>query len=241
MRTKKEECIIDEMGRVSLPSLFMQLTKLETNDKVFLRSCDDWIIIDHHDENVPVPSHIFIRTIDHMGRIVIPKSLRDDYELKPFDYVELYVVEQQIVMKKRDEKSIALSQKPAVAPPYYATLIGRQIQLTSELLTSVELDANMEVQFFINKENNIVIQKYEMSFGKKTTLTFTAQSRKIDDRFRLTIPKKLRDDFSIHSGTMLKIKTGNKQLILEKVESEKEISSVLSQQIDAAIVEKSPK
>ncbi|MGB3784695.1 AbrB/MazE/SpoVT family DNA-binding domain-containing protein [Priestia megaterium] len=241
MRTKKEECIIDEMGRVSLPSLFMQLTKLETNDKVFLRSCDDWIIIDHHDENVPVPSHIFIRTIDHIGRIVIPKSLRDDYELKPFDYVELYVVEQQIVMKKRDEKSIALSQKPAVAPPYYATLTGRQIQLTSELLTSVELDANMEVQFFINKENNIVIQKYEMSFGKKTTLTFTAQSRKIDDRFRLTIPKKLRDDFSIHSGTMLKIKTGNKQLILEKVESEKEISSVLSQQIDAAIVEKSPK
>ncbi|MCR8927727.1 transition state regulator Abh [Priestia megaterium] len=238
MRTKKEECIIDEMGRVSLPSLFMQLTKLETNDKVFLRSCDDWIIIDHHDGNVPVPSRIFIRTIDHMSRIVIPKSLRDDYELKPFDYVELYVVEQQIVMKKRDEKSIALSQKPAAPPPYYATLTGRQIQLTSELLTSVELDANMEVQFFINQESNIVIQKYEMSFGKKTTLTFTAQSRKIDDRFRLTIPKKLRDDFSIHSGTMLKIKKSNKQLILEKVENEKEISSVLSQQIDAAIVEK---
>lgn len=238
MRTKKEECIIDEMGRVSLPSLFMQLTKLETNDKVFLRSCDDWIIIDHHDGNGPVPSRIFIRTIDHMSRIVIPKSLRDDYELKPFDYVELYVVEQQIVMKKRDEKSIALSQKPAAPPPYYATLTGRQIQLTSELLTSVELDANMEVQFFINQENNIVIQKYEMSFGKKTTLTFTAQSRKIDDRFRLTIPKKLRDGFSIHSGTMLKIKKSNKQLILEKVENEKEISSVLSQQIDAAIVEK---
>jgi AbrB family looped-hinge helix DNA binding protein len=238
MRTKKEECIIDEMGRVSLPSLFMQLTELETNDKVFLRSCDDWIIIDHHDKNVPVPSHIFIRTIDHIGRIVIPRSLRDDYELKPFDYVELYVVEQQIVMKKRDEKSIALSRKPAASPPYYATLTGRQIQLTSELLASVELDANMEVQFFINKENNIVIQKYEMSFGKKTTLTFTAQSRKIDDRFRLTIPKKLRDDFSIHSGTMLKIKKSNKQLILEKVENEKEISSVLSQQIDAAIVEK---
>ena len=238
MRTKKEECIIDEMGRVSLPSLFMQLTELETNDKVFLRSCDDWIIIDHHDENVPVPSHIFIRTIDHIGRIVIPRSLRDDYELKPFDYVELYVVEQQIVMKKRDEKSIALSRKPAASPPYYVTLASRQIQLTSELLTSVELDANMEVQFFINKENNIVIQKYEMSFGKKTTLIFTAQSRKIDDRFRLTIPKKLRDDFSIHSGTMLKIKTGNKQLILEKVENEKEINSVLSQQIDAAIVGK---
>lgn len=241
MRTKKEECIIDEMGRVSLPSLFMQLTKLETNDKVLLRSCDDWIIIDHHDENVPVPSHIFIRTIDHMGRIVIPRSLRDDYELKPFDYVELYVVEQQIVMKKRDEKTIALSQKPVAPPPYYATLTGRQIQLTSELLTSVELDANMEVQFFINKENNIVIQKYEMNFGEKTTLIFTAQSRKIDERFRLTIPKKLRDDFSIHSGTMLKIKTGNKQLILEKVEHEKEISSALSQQIDAAIVEKLPK
>ena len=238
MRTKKEECIIDEMGRVSLPSLFMQLTKLETNDKVFLRSCDDWIIIDHHDGNVPVPSRIFIRTIDHMSRIVIPKSLRDDYELKPFDYVELYVVEQQIVMKKRDEKSIALSQKPAAPPPYYATLTGRQIQLTSELLTSVELDANMEVQFFINQENNIVIQKYEMSFVKKTTLTFTAQSRKIDDRFRLTIPKKLRDDFSIHSGTILKIKKSNKQLILEKVENEKEISSVLSQKIDAASVEK---
>lgn len=241
MRTKKEECIIDEMGRVSLPSLFMQLTKLETNDKVLLRSCDDWIIIDHHDENVPVPSHIFIRTIDHMGRIVIPRSLRDDYELKPFDYVELYVVEQQIVMKKRDEKTIALSQKPGAPPPYYATLTGRQIQLTSELLTSVELEANMEVQFFINKENNIVIQKYEMNFGEKTTLIFTAQSRKIDERFRLTIPKKLRDDFSIHSGTMLKIKTGNKQLILEKVEHEKEISSALSQQIDAAIVEKLPK
>ncbi|MEW4277789.1 AbrB/MazE/SpoVT family DNA-binding domain-containing protein [Priestia megaterium] len=241
MRTKKEECIIDEMGRVSLPSLFMQITKLETNDKVLLRSCDDWIIIDHHDENVPVPSHIFIRTIDHMGRIVIPRSLRDDYELKPFDYVELYVVEQQIVMKKRDEKKIALSKKPGAPPPYYATLTGRQIQLTSELLTSVELDANMEVQFFINKENNIVIQKYEMNFGEKTTLIFTAQSRKIDERFRLTIPKKLRDDFSIHSGTMLKIKTGNKQLILEKVEHEKEISSALSQQIDAAIVEKLPK
>lgn len=238
MRTKKEECIIDEMGRVSLPSLFMQITKLETNDKVLLRSCDDWIIIDHHDENVPVPSHIFIRTIDHMGRIVIPRSLRDDYELKPFDYVELYLVEQQIVVKKRDEKSIALSQKPAASPPYYASLTGRQIQLTSELLTSVELDANMEVQFFINQENNIVIRKYEMSFGKKTSLTFTAQSRKIDDRFRLTIPKKLRDDFSIQSGTMLKIKRSNKQLILEKVENEKEISSVLSQQIDAAIVEK---
>ncbi|MDI3093326.1 transition state regulator Abh [Priestia megaterium] len=238
MRTKKEECIMDEMGRISLPSLFMQLTKLKMNDKVFLRSCDDWIIVDHHDENVPVPSHTFIRTIDHIGRIVIPRSLRDDYELKPFDYVELYVVEQQIVMKKRNEKSTALSQKPAAPPLHYATLTGRQIQLTSQLLTSVELDANMEVQFFINRENNIVIQKYEMSFGKKTTLTFTAQSRKIDDRFRLTIPKKLRDDFSIHSGTMLKIKTSNKQLILDIVENEKEISSALSQQIDAAIVNK---
>ncbi|MFP7732455.1 AbrB/MazE/SpoVT family DNA-binding domain-containing protein [Priestia aryabhattai] len=237
MRTKKEECIIDEMGRVSLPSLFMQLTKLKANDKVFLRSCDDWIIIDHHNENVPMLSHAFIRTIDHAGRIVVPRSLRDDYELKLFDYVELYVVEQQIVMKKRDEKSIALSQK-AAAIPYYVTLAGRQIQLTSELLTSVELDANMEVQFFINQKKNIVIQKYEMNFGKKTTLMFTAQSRKIDDRFRLTIPKKLRDNFSIHSGTMLKIKTGNKQLILEKVENEKEISSILSQQIDSAIVEK---
>jgi AbrB family looped-hinge helix DNA binding protein len=77
-----------------------------------------------------------------------------------------------------------------------------------------------------------------MSFGKKTTLIFTAQSRKIDDRFRLTIPKKLRDNFSIHSGTMLKIKTSNKQLILEKVENEKEIISILSQQTDSAIVEK---
>ncbi|MEC1068816.1 AbrB family looped-hinge helix DNA binding protein [Priestia megaterium] len=237
MRTKKEECIIDEMGRVSLPSLFMQLTKLKANDKVFLRSCDDWIIIDYHNKNVPMLSHAFIRTIDHAGRIVVPRSLRDDYELKLFDYVELYVVERQIVMKKRDEKSIALSQK-AAAIPYYVTLAERQIQLTSELLTSVELDANMEVQFFINQKNNIVIQKYEMSFGKKTTLIFTAQSRKIDDRFRLTIPKKLRDNFSIHSGTMLKIKTGNKQLILEKVENEKEISSILSQQIDSAIVEK---
>lgn len=237
MPTKKEECIIDEMGRVSLPSLFMQLTKLKTNDKVFLRSCDDWIIIDYHNKNVPMLSHAFIRTIDHAGRIVVPRSLRDDYELKLFDYVELYVVERQIVMKKRDEKSIALSQK-AAAIPYYVTLAERQIQLTSELLTSVELDANMEVQFFINQKNNIVIQKYEMSFGKKTTLIFTAQSRKIDDRFRLTIPKKLRDNFSIHSGTMLKIKAGNKQLILEKVENEKEISSILSQQIDSAIVEK---
>ncbi|KRE05138.1 AbrB/MazE/SpoVT family DNA-binding domain-containing protein [Priestia aryabhattai] len=237
MRTKKEECIIDEMGRVSLPSLFLQLTKLKANDKVFLRSCDDWIIIDYHNKNVPMLSHAFIRTIDHAGRIVVPRSLRDDYELKLFDYVELYVVERQIVMKKRDEKSIALSQKAATIP-YYVTLAERQIQLTSELLTSVELDANMEVQFFINQKNNIVIQKYEMSFGKKTTLIFTAQSRKIDDRFRLTIPKKLRDNFSIHSGTMLKIKTGNKQLILEKVENEKEISSILSQQIDSAIVEK---
>ncbi len=77
------------------------------------------------------------------------------------------MVEQQIVMKKRDEKSIAFHKNLQQSPPYYATLTGRQIQLTSELLASVELDANMEVQFFINKENNIVIQKYEMSFGKK--------------------------------------------------------------------------
>lgn len=103
------------MGRVSLPSLFMQITKLETNDKVLLRSCDDWIIIDHHDENVPVPSHIFIRTIDHMGRIVIPRSLRDDYELKPFDYVELYLVEQQIVVKKRRKIDSAFTKTCGVS------------------------------------------------------------------------------------------------------------------------------
>src|SRR5690606_14428658 len=41
-----------------------------------------------------------VRKVDHLGRIVLPKELRDMMNLRPHDGVEIFVDEDAIVLKK---------------------------------------------------------------------------------------------------------------------------------------------
>jgi AbrB family transcriptional regulator, transcriptional pleiotropic regulator of transition state genes len=41
-----------------------------------------------------------VRKVDHLGRIVLPKELRDMMNLRPHDGVEIFVDENAIVLKK---------------------------------------------------------------------------------------------------------------------------------------------
>ncbi|MGA8944135.1 MAG: AbrB/MazE/SpoVT family DNA-binding domain-containing protein [Thermoactinomyces sp.] len=41
-----------------------------------------------------------VRKVDHLGRIVLPKGLRDLLDIQPSDGVEVFVDDQYIVLKK---------------------------------------------------------------------------------------------------------------------------------------------
>ena len=41
-----------------------------------------------------------VRKVDHLGRIVLPKELRDMMNLRPHDGVEIFVDDNEIVLKK---------------------------------------------------------------------------------------------------------------------------------------------
>jgi transcriptional pleiotropic regulator of transition state genes len=41
-----------------------------------------------------------VRKVDHLGRIVLPKELRDMMNLRPHDGVEIFVDDNAIVLKK---------------------------------------------------------------------------------------------------------------------------------------------
>ena len=41
-----------------------------------------------------------VRKIDHLGRIVLPKEVRDLFDIKPHDGVEIFVNDGSIILKK---------------------------------------------------------------------------------------------------------------------------------------------
>ena len=41
-----------------------------------------------------------VRKIDHLGRIVLPKEVRDLFDIKPHDGVEIYVNDSSIILKE---------------------------------------------------------------------------------------------------------------------------------------------
>ena len=57
-----------------------------------------------------------VRKIDNLGRVTIPKELRDIFEFKVHEYVEIYATEQGVFIRnpsieiKRIEKKITIDE-----------------------------------------------------------------------------------------------------------------------------------
>lgn len=58
-----------------------------------------------------------VRKIDKLGRIVVPKEVRDELGIKVRDPVEIYVEEDTIVLKKYSTKCIICQNKENIS--YY--------------------------------------------------------------------------------------------------------------------------
>ena len=50
-----------------------------------------------------------VRKLDELGRIVIPKELRDQFDIKEKDPVEIFVDDNSIVLKKYEESCLFCS------------------------------------------------------------------------------------------------------------------------------------
>lgn len=47
-----------------------------------------------------------VRKVDHLGRVVLPKELRDHMNIKPNDGVEIFVTDESIVLQKYNPNCI---------------------------------------------------------------------------------------------------------------------------------------
>jgi len=54
----------------------------------------------HVEDTNNIKSTVIVRKIDELGRVVIPVKLRKDFTIKEKDPIEIFVYEDQIILKK---------------------------------------------------------------------------------------------------------------------------------------------
>lgn len=82
----------------------------------------------------------FKKRIDELGRIVIPKQIRNNFKINSFDEIEMFVEKDYIMLKK----SIGIEM--------YKDKLERFVFLLSDLL---------DFRIIITEKNNVIVSNYE--------------------------------------------------------------------------------
>ena len=90
---------VDERGRLVLPSSLRENLKLYTGAKLQLYIDGDFIILEKYNDTKDNKIAI-TRSIDGIGRIVLPKTLRDTLNIPYKTSLEIYLFKNGIGLKK---------------------------------------------------------------------------------------------------------------------------------------------
>lgn len=90
---------VDELGRVVLPISLRGNLKLYTGAKLQLYIDDDFIILEKYNDTKNNDIAL-TRIIDGLGRIVLPKELRDTLNIPYKTSLEIYLFKNGIALKK---------------------------------------------------------------------------------------------------------------------------------------------
>ena len=97
-----------------------------------------------------------IRRIDELGRLVLPSTLRENYEIEAGDKIQVYVIDKFIILKKSEDN-------PKIEKLFYRKVdeLGR-IVIPMEIRNNFELSHINPLEIYI-ENNYIALKKIENS------------------------------------------------------------------------------
>ena len=104
-----------------------------------------------------------IRRIDELGRIVIPKNIRQELKIRPEDNLKIYIKEDKIVIEKYSEMSREIEIEKAIAKTIKEIIKAKVIVTDKEKAIIGESKLKKElpekITSIIRKRNKITITK----------------------------------------------------------------------------------
>lgn len=222
----KEYLIIDNMGRVKIPPLFLKHANIQPSATIQFFNYKNYFVIKQLEAS-PVflkkkmKLDNLIRTIDHLGYIVIPKILREIHDMNLCERIGVKLISKGIIFyKKRKQNKFTSVLKESIEPELNKLSLLEikegKIRIPNFLLKSLDLEVNMQLQFFTKDQDTIVAKKHQYEFFTEGNLFFTGQSRVVNKDKCLNIPKKLRDYLNINNGDILEVKIIGDTLVIKK-------------------------
>ena len=222
----KDDLIIDNMGRVKIPSLLLRDANIHPSATVQFFNYKNYFVMKRLEAS-PVflkkkmELNNLIRTIDHLGYIVIPKILREIHDMNLREKIGVKLINQSIIFYKRrkQNKSPGLTQGPIEPELNKLSLLEikeGKIRLPNFLLESFGLEVSMQLQFFTKDQDTIVAKKHQYEFFTEGNLFFTGQSRVVNKDKYLNIPKKLRGYLNVNNNDVLEVKIVGDKLVIKK-------------------------
>jgi len=222
----KDYLIIDNMGRVKVPPLFLKHANIQPSATIQFFNYENYFVMKQC-ETSPVflekkmKLNNLIRNIDHLGYIVIPKVLGEIHEMNLCEKIRVKLINNSIIFyKKRKQNKSSILTKESIDPELNKLSLLEikegKIRLPNFLLESFDLEVSMQLQFFISGQDTIVAKKHRYEFFTEGNLFFTGQSRVVNKDKYLNIPKKLRNYLNVNNGDILEVKIVGDKLDIKK-------------------------
>ncbi|NEW04292.1 hypothetical protein GYH73_028910 [Bacillus megaterium] len=118
----KDYLIIDNMGRVKIPPLFLKHANIQPSATIKFFNYENYFVMKQC-ETSPVflekkmKLNNLIRNIDHLGYIVIPKVLREIHEMNLCEKIGVKLINNSIIFyKKRKQNKSSILTKESIEP-----------------------------------------------------------------------------------------------------------------------------
>ncbi|USL45464.1 AbrB/MazE/SpoVT family DNA-binding domain-containing protein [Priestia megaterium] len=222
----KDYLIINSTGRVKIPPLFLKRANIQTSTTIQFFNYKNYFVMKQIEAS-PVflekkmKLNNLVRTIDHLGYILIPKILREIHDMNLCEKIGVKLINKSIIFykKRKQNKSPGLIQEPIEPELNKLSLLEikeGKIRIPNFLLESFDLEVSMQLQFFTKDQDTVVAKKHQYEFFTKGNLFFTGQSRVVNKDKYLNIPKKLRNYLNVNNGDVLEVKIVGDKLVIKK-------------------------
>jgi len=223
----KEYLIIDKMGRVKIPSRFLKYANIQPFTKMQFFDHKNCFVMQKSE--VPqaclkekMKLNKLIRTIDNLGYIIIPKTLREIHNMNLYEKIGLKLINKSIIFYEIGKQNKTLGQTMGHIEHQLNKLLllelkDGKIKLNNFFLEALDWKVSMQLQFFIKGQDTLVAKKHDYKFFTEGNLSFTGQSRVISKDKYLNIPKKLRDYLNINTSDILEVKLIEDRLVIKKL------------------------
>ena len=95
---------VDRLGRIVIPKELRDNMRITHDDPLEIYVKDDNIVITKYNPIDDADGVAFLRNVDKLGRIVIPKELRDSMNIKYNDRLKIFIDFQNIVIKQCNKR-----------------------------------------------------------------------------------------------------------------------------------------